>query len=496
MAVVTAAVRSETPSFSKMRIRWVFTVASLMCSSRPMSALDSPRATCGSTSSSRGVSDVAPPAAAPGRPACGATGGASTVSPRAAARTASASSSPRRVLEQVAGRAGLDRPQDVGVGVVRGERPAPGRRAGRGDPAGRGDAVDAGHPQVHQHHVRPQSRGQRDRLGAGRRPRRPPRGPARRRASPRRPSRTTGMVVDHDPTRSADRHLHRGPRPGPLRIDSGAADLLDPVGASRPARTRAVGAAGSKPAPSSATVSDAAHGPSSVTSRTPAGAGVLAHVGQRLLGRAQQHHLRRSAGSGRARRSTRRAGPARPVSAPNRSTSRPIASGSGAACRSTGRQRGDQRPGLGQVLAGRSRSGGGQPLPGRRPDRCPPRTRPARSSTTTEVKPWARVSWISRASRSRSASTPARWLTAASSARVASSSSISRRAADALRDDAGDPDAEQHREHERAAPTARAPPATSASVHDVRGRADADRERSVVASTAAEPVERASRAAA
>jgi len=40
MATVTAAVRSLTSSFSKMRVTWLFTVASLMNSVRPMSGLD------------------------------------------------------------------------------------------------------------------------------------------------------------------------------------------------------------------------------------------------------------------------------------------------------------------------------------------------------------------------------------------------------------------------------------------------------------------------
>lgn len=91
IATVTAAVRSETPSLPKTRSRWVFTVASLMYSSRPISALVRPRATLRRTSTSR-------PLSASGRPsrACetsrAATEGASTVSPRAAARTAPARS--------------------------------------------------------------------------------------------------------------------------------------------------------------------------------------------------------------------------------------------------------------------------------------------------------------------------------------------------------------------------------------------------------------------
>ena len=91
MAVVTAAVRTETPSLPNARSRWVFTVASLMNSRCPMSALVMPRATSCSTSTSR----------ANGESRCGrrtrvtrraATDGASTVSPRAAALIALATS--------------------------------------------------------------------------------------------------------------------------------------------------------------------------------------------------------------------------------------------------------------------------------------------------------------------------------------------------------------------------------------------------------------------
>lgn len=42
IAVVTAAVRSVTCSFSNTRSRWLLTVASPMPSSRPVSGLDSP----------------------------------------------------------------------------------------------------------------------------------------------------------------------------------------------------------------------------------------------------------------------------------------------------------------------------------------------------------------------------------------------------------------------------------------------------------------------
>jgi phosphoglycolate phosphatase len=79
IAVVTAAVRSDTPGLPNARSRWVLTVASLMNSSRPISALVRPRATRARTSVSLADSDshggrrtwtraASPPgASAPGR---------------------------------------------------------------------------------------------------------------------------------------------------------------------------------------------------------------------------------------------------------------------------------------------------------------------------------------------------------------------------------------------------------------------------------------------
>ncbi len=87
-AWVTAAVRSETPSLSKTCSRCDFTVASPMNSSRATSGFDIPRETSASTSSSRGVS-WSPPRT--WRISLAASGGASTVSPRAAALTAASS---------------------------------------------------------------------------------------------------------------------------------------------------------------------------------------------------------------------------------------------------------------------------------------------------------------------------------------------------------------------------------------------------------------------
>ena len=91
IAVVTAAVRSETPSLLNARSRWVFTVASLMCGSRPISAFVLPEATWLRTSTSR-VDSVTESGWRTKRTKRSATVGASTVLPFAASRTAPANS--------------------------------------------------------------------------------------------------------------------------------------------------------------------------------------------------------------------------------------------------------------------------------------------------------------------------------------------------------------------------------------------------------------------
>jgi phosphoglycolate phosphatase-like HAD superfamily hydrolase len=70
------------------------------------------------------------------------------------------------VLEQVAGRARLDRPQNIGVGLVSGQHEHPRRRVGREDLRGGRHAVAEGHPQVHQDHVVRAGPGQRHRFGS------------------------------------------------------------------------------------------------------------------------------------------------------------------------------------------------------------------------------------------------------------------------------------------------------------------------------------------
>ena len=61
----------------------------------------------------------------------------------------------RGVLEQEAGRAGLQRPEDVVVGVEGGQHDDRGRVLQRADRRGGGDAVQPGHPDVHQHDIGP-----------------------------------------------------------------------------------------------------------------------------------------------------------------------------------------------------------------------------------------------------------------------------------------------------------------------------------------------------
>ena len=91
IAWVTAAVRSLTPSLAKDRSKCVFTVASPMNSSPPISALVRPRATSASTSVSR-LDSRSRRGLRTWVTSRRATDGDSTVSPRAAARIAFASS--------------------------------------------------------------------------------------------------------------------------------------------------------------------------------------------------------------------------------------------------------------------------------------------------------------------------------------------------------------------------------------------------------------------
>ena len=153
MAVVTAAVRSSTPSLANACKRCVFTVASPMNNAWPTSALVLPSPTSASTSSSLAVSSTL--AGAFERPnSLAATTGAKTVAPAAAARSALDKVCPRRVLEQVTGGTGFYGPEYVMVGVVRGQHEYGRRRFERSNAAGGLHAVCARHSQVHEHDVR------------------------------------------------------------------------------------------------------------------------------------------------------------------------------------------------------------------------------------------------------------------------------------------------------------------------------------------------------
>ena len=153
----------------------------------------------------------------------------------------------------------------------------------------------------------------------------------------------------------------------------------------------------------------------------PVRARVLHGVGERRLRDAQQGHLVRR----RQRRPgcrSRRTAPPRPGAAAHSRSSAPASeprSRSGGVSAFTKRRASARLScaalaGLLDVVAGR---GAGRAA----------RVRRRAAAAGCEERPWARVSWISRARRSRSASVPAVRSASASSARVATSSSISSR---------------------------------------------------------------------
>jgi hypothetical protein len=72
----------------------------------------------------------------------------------------------RRILEEVARRAGRDRGPDVAVGVEGGEDEDPGRVADLGQLVDRARTVDLGHPEVHEDDVGPEPLGRNHRLAA------------------------------------------------------------------------------------------------------------------------------------------------------------------------------------------------------------------------------------------------------------------------------------------------------------------------------------------
>ena len=163
-ATLTAAVRSCASSFCRMLLTWVCTVSSEIPQRLAISRFRRPRWISSSTSTSRGVSTG--PAAR--RASWAFTSGLIagwTALVHLADRMHEIGE--RRVLEQVGGGAGLERPEDVLVALEHRQHDD----ARRGiDPANRGDGVHARHPaqlQVHHRDVRAEQAEHLDRLLAG-----------------------------------------------------------------------------------------------------------------------------------------------------------------------------------------------------------------------------------------------------------------------------------------------------------------------------------------
>ena len=128
-------------------------MASLMNSRAAASRLVAPAATSSRTSSSRWLSGPAPGARNRSISRAATDGDEHGLAPgRGPDRPQQFVAG--RVLEQVAGRARLDRGQHVAVGVVGGQHQHARGHAAPGQLGDRGHPVHAGHPQVHQDHVR------------------------------------------------------------------------------------------------------------------------------------------------------------------------------------------------------------------------------------------------------------------------------------------------------------------------------------------------------
>ena len=384
--------------------RWVLTVASLMNSCRPP-----PGWSCRRGDQREHLQLARAERRLLGRAADlpisrPATAGESTDSPRAAARTAAEQLVARGVLEQVAGGAGLDRGQHVAVGVVRGEHQHPGRgrraRELARSPRRRPSPASAG-PSAR----RPaSSRGdQRERLGAvagladhleavvaGEHAAQPV-AHDRVVVDDQQPDHARATARRHEAARALARLATRPP------ACRRAGHPLPHRGQPEPAVGRAAGAARRRRRARRASP----RRPCRTASARPGSAGAcLADVGQRLLGGPEQRRL------DLRQQRPRRAGGVdlggdpvqlRPALAPARRA--PPAAGRPPAARA----------------AAPAPSGG--PRSGCRGPAAPPCRGAARvlgvlasaasSWVTMPVRPWASVSWISRASRCRSSSTPA-----------------------------------------------------------------------------------------
>ena len=218
--------------------------------------------------------------------------GATTASPLAIARIAASSSSGSASLSRKPRRAGSQGGEHVLV-EVEGREHEDLRLAL--DQRGRGDAVEARHAHVHQHDVGGRDRQRLDRLAA-----------VGRLADDGH----VGLGVDHELEAVADQRLVVGDedadhdagiaaRTSKPPSGRGPASSVPPRGSTRsriPVSPRPRPSLGAFPAPSSQTITVTRSG--SQRSRTfagRAGAGVLEHVGQRLLGDAVDAPARRRA---------------------------------------------------------------------------------------------------------------------------------------------------------------------------------------------------------
>lgn len=169
-AVAHVAARSgcgcRSRGLASRRETWALTVGTLMCSSRAMSAFTAPAPTARATSRSRGVrlaSRFARPFAARRLPLvacdqrCQPAGDPRREHPVARVDELDGAHDLGwwRVLEEEPSGPRAQRPRDVLVGVERREHDDPWRTGLCAQRVGRGDAVELGHPDVHQHDVRP-----------------------------------------------------------------------------------------------------------------------------------------------------------------------------------------------------------------------------------------------------------------------------------------------------------------------------------------------------
>src|SRR5690606_6837218 len=350
----------------------------------------------------------------------------------------------RGVLQQVARCAGLHRPDDVGVGVVRGQDEDRGVGISLENQLRGFGAVDARHAQVHEHDVRAQPAGHGHRLVAvagladdfdvvfgG--------------EHARQPGADDRMVVHQEQAQCCHGHPDYGFRSAAALGGSGnvARTVVPAPGAlttsSTPPACSTRARMPCRPYPSPATSFGAKPHPSSMTATvTEPGEPGPPLRKRKATWTLEAAECRRTLASAscvvRSKTTSSLAGRDRAspsawnsavisVSRPTRSTARPIASTRVASCRLTGARaftnaRASARlsRAVDSTSANRSLAAGGSR------SRAPSM---ACASVRMLVNPCASVSWISCDSRSRSASTPRECSISASSVRVRRSSSMS-----------------------------------------------------------------------